>query len=418
MMFLDHPNRRVRKATPSATHTYFWDGWLLVREILTTNDYPLATIDYHWGKDLSGSFQGAGGVGGLLYLKRDGSIYVPHYDAFGNITHYCDAQGNVVASYTYDVFGRTLSAIGQMADFFRHRFSTKYYDPETGFYYYDYRYYAPELARWTTRDPIGEGGGLNLYSFCGNDGVNNWDDFGQEPQNSQVHSLLKTSYEIVPITFEAWCIRKRNNPLFDFLGNIITIGLWGNREEFIFDTGENAECNDEISVPCADGTLFFRMYPHIGYPPEIGEPAKVPSKPQNPRGNSIAGGAANFPLPNATRFSASKLFGPSSFAGYDPTIAFPKGYPRYDYPFALFNIGRSFILKDIDGDQIDGDEKEGLWRSWNTIYHQPNHSDGSLSFHVNCGDLVEIEMGNVDNYEFRRKYRVKNYKSSSWRGSN
>ena len=31
-----------------------------------------------------------------------------------------------------------------MADVFRHRFSTKYYDDETGLYYYGYRFYSPK----------------------------------------------------------------------------------------------------------------------------------------------------------------------------------------------------------------------------------------------------------------------------------
>ncbi len=77
-MFLDHPNRRVWKVTPSATHIYLYDGWNLVREVqwpvasgqwpvgpLATSHYPLVT-DYIWGKDLSGTLSGAGGVGGLL----------------------------------------------------------------------------------------------------------------------------------------------------------------------------------------------------------------------------------------------------------------------------------------------------------------------------------------------------------------
>ena len=34
------------------------------------------------------------------------------------------------------------------------------------------RYYVPETGRWASRDPIGEYGGLNLYGFVGNDGVN------------------------------------------------------------------------------------------------------------------------------------------------------------------------------------------------------------------------------------------------------
>ncbi len=164
----DAQGRRVKKVTPSATHTYFWDGWLLVRETLTTNDCPLATIDYHWGKDLSGSFQGAGGIGGLLYLTVDGITYVPFYDNNGNVTHYCDEQGSVVASYTYDAFGNTIAQSGPMAAFFRHRFSTKYLDDETGFYYYGYRYYSPQLMRWLNRDPIEEEGGVNLYTMCRN----------------------------------------------------------------------------------------------------------------------------------------------------------------------------------------------------------------------------------------------------------
>ena len=60
------------------------------------------------------------------------------------------------------------------------RFSTKYLDEETGLYYYGYRYYSPELGRWVSRDPIEETGGLNLYEFCGNDGVGKVDGLGLE----------------------------------------------------------------------------------------------------------------------------------------------------------------------------------------------------------------------------------------------
>jgi hypothetical protein len=35
------------------------------------------------------------------------------------------------------------------------------------------------LGRWLSRDPIGEDGGVNLYAFVGNDGVNGWDHLGQ-----------------------------------------------------------------------------------------------------------------------------------------------------------------------------------------------------------------------------------------------
>ena len=129
--------------------------WLLRLETISTAG-GLVTIEYVWGKDISGSIGGAAGIGGLLYTKINGAIYVPQYDAYGNIIGYCDAAGNIVASYTYDAFGRTISQSGALADVFAFRYSTKYFDRETGFYYYGKRYYSPALRRWLTRDPIGE----------------------------------------------------------------------------------------------------------------------------------------------------------------------------------------------------------------------------------------------------------------------
>jgi hypothetical protein len=46
--------------------------------------------------------------------------------------------------------------------------------------YYGYRYYDPTTGRWPSRDPIEEKGGMNLYGFVGNSGVNWWDYMGLE----------------------------------------------------------------------------------------------------------------------------------------------------------------------------------------------------------------------------------------------
>jgi RHS repeat-associated protein len=103
--------------------------------------------------------------------RRSGNRYV---------TEYVGSDGAVAARYEYDPFGNTTAMSGPMADTFPFRFSTKYFDAETGFYYYGYRYYSPELGRWLNRDPIEEEGGLNLYGFVGNDPVNRWDRLGLE----------------------------------------------------------------------------------------------------------------------------------------------------------------------------------------------------------------------------------------------
>ena len=185
----DHRNRRIRKivqclhstsAPPPApptgtdewqtleTHTFVWDGNNIVLEKVEFANGTTRTFEYFWGLDKSGTEQGAGGVGGLLAVSRNGQFYFPTYDNNGNVTKYIDESGNVVAAYEYDDFGRYISQTGSLADFFRHRFSTKYYDPETGLYYYDYRFYSPDWRIWLNRDPMDERGGMNLYSFCNN----------------------------------------------------------------------------------------------------------------------------------------------------------------------------------------------------------------------------------------------------------
>ena len=166
--FYDAKSRRVRKVTPEAITTFFYDDWNLIEERIAYTNGTTSTIHYYWGKDLSGTLQGAGGVGGLLYITVDGTIFIPCYDNNGNITRYLDSSGATVAQYTYDAFGNTISQSGPLADLFRHRFSTKYFDAETGLYYYGYRFYHPLLMRWLNRDPLEEEGGLNLYTICKN----------------------------------------------------------------------------------------------------------------------------------------------------------------------------------------------------------------------------------------------------------
>ncbi len=49
---------------------------------------------------------------------------------------------------------------------------------------YQYRWYDPVTGRWPSRDPIEERGGINLYGFVGNDGMNKWDVLGRIPELS------------------------------------------------------------------------------------------------------------------------------------------------------------------------------------------------------------------------------------------
>ena len=57
-------------------------------------------------------------------------------------------------------------------------FSSKRYDPESGFVYFGRRYYDPATARWITEDPLGREAGPNRYAFVHNNPLTNVDLYG------------------------------------------------------------------------------------------------------------------------------------------------------------------------------------------------------------------------------------------------
>ena len=176
----DHRHRRVRKATVAGTCLFAYDGRNLTAEVFVDSQTGATNVTrYLWGPDLSGTLQGAGGVGGLLAVIRSDGTFFPCYDANGNVTDYVDAYGAVRGHFGYDAFGNTVAMWGDLAHTFKFRFSTKYWDDETRSYYYGYRFYSPELGRWLSKDLIGELGGLNLYGFSGNDAVKHIDYLGK-----------------------------------------------------------------------------------------------------------------------------------------------------------------------------------------------------------------------------------------------
>ena len=162
---------------------YLYDGMRVIQERNASN-VPL--VSYTRGNDLSGSLEGAGGIGGLLgrshgYASTNGNWYTHnfyHADGNGNITYLVNSSQALAASYRYDPFGNTTASSGTLATANVYRFSSKEIHVNSGLYYYGYRWYAPSLQRWVNRDPIGEKGGVNLYEVFENDPIASVDAFG------------------------------------------------------------------------------------------------------------------------------------------------------------------------------------------------------------------------------------------------
>jgi len=125
-----------------------YDGMLVVQE---RDSFNIPKLTYTRGPDLSGTLEGAGGIGGLLALSDHKSQVLDHSyfhaDGNGNVTALVDTNQNVVARYLYDPFGNTLSATGPKAALNKYRFSSKEWHQPSGMVYYGYRWYVPELRK-------------------------------------------------------------------------------------------------------------------------------------------------------------------------------------------------------------------------------------------------------------------------------
>ena len=167
---------------------FIYDAWNVLEEHHYDGASQLiGTRYYTWGSDLSGSMQGAGGIGGLLMTEDTvgtNAVYYHHYDGNGNVILLSDHTGTASASYRYAAFGRTRYAAGPHASLNPYRFSTKPVEDTTGLYYYGYRFYDAEMGRWISRDPIGEEGGQNLYVLTHNSPVSFQDSLGLQSKGN------------------------------------------------------------------------------------------------------------------------------------------------------------------------------------------------------------------------------------------
>jgi hypothetical protein len=74
--------------TPRLIEPYVYDGWNVVLTLNGASSNPPNAIirKSTWGLDLSGTLQGAGGIGGLLANREGANSYWYFYDGNGNVT--------------------------------------------------------------------------------------------------------------------------------------------------------------------------------------------------------------------------------------------------------------------------------------------------------------------------------------------
>ena len=115
---------------------------------------------------------------GIIYHGRTSFV---HTDYTGSTSFFTDIGGLKIAAIAYRPFGNLNQSSG-VIDF--RTFSIHPFDQESGLYYLKRRYYAPDIARFLTPDPLalyqpqkllGRPKALHPYIFVGNDPLNNID---------------------------------------------------------------------------------------------------------------------------------------------------------------------------------------------------------------------------------------------------
>jgi RHS repeat-associated protein len=226
------------------TERYIYDGW---NRIATLDAANQPQQRFTWGTDLSGAMQGAGGVGGLLWIEDvpTSTTHLVCMDGNGNVTTLINATTKQpTARYEYSPFGELIRQSGPYAATNSYRFSTKPQDPTTALLYYGYRWFKPDWNIWASRDPIAENGGVNLYGFALNNAIKFYDYLGGRPGElvlPEGGGAGNPDYQkIAELDYEKWKIRKKeidaaNSQFNDALSNYL---FPGNKKNHHYDKYE------------------------------------------------------------------------------------------------------------------------------------------------------------------------------------
>ena len=161
----DPVGRRVGKITPASTTAWLLDGMDILRETVTGSSPGMAYYVHGTGIDEP------------LGKEVSGDVEYYHADGLGSVVKITDQGGAIVHAYEYDVWGNIALGVERPG----YAFTGREWDPEIGLYYYRARYYDPNAGRFISEDPIGFGGGPNLFGYAGGNPVFWRDPLGLKP---------------------------------------------------------------------------------------------------------------------------------------------------------------------------------------------------------------------------------------------
>ena len=174
----DSMGRMLTRDDGTDLTTFTWDHWDCIKEVTGESE----TV-YHIPE------------GQILSFIRDGERYELYADALGSCRMITDSEGEIAARYEYDAWGRAISVAEDSALVgFPNRFvggEGVRLDHFSNLYYMRERWYDPSIRCFISRDPLGEAGGFNLYTYVGNQPLDEVDPFGLNPNRRRARPATR-----------------------------------------------------------------------------------------------------------------------------------------------------------------------------------------------------------------------------------
>ena len=153
-------HRLDRDGKPCNRTTFLWDGLQMIQESSADKRQSL----YLYTDE--GSYEP------LARIDTDGNqeqhIRYFHTDLNGCPEELTDANGKILWECSFQLWGKRIHEIEHESVEQNLRYQGQYLDRETGLHYNTFRYYDPDIGRFTQPDPIGLAGGFNLYQYAPN----------------------------------------------------------------------------------------------------------------------------------------------------------------------------------------------------------------------------------------------------------
>lgn len=166
----DHRGYRIKrlKNEDVTQFTFGLNGEILSKKTNDQIEHYIYMFGKHFAKEIYKSDKENIGK----YEERIRLYY--HTDNLGSTIAITDENGDKVWSNNYTAFGNSTNESGLIEEL--GIYTGKEIDPDTGLYYFNARWYDPDMGRFITEDPIKDG--TNWHIYCSNNPINYIDPTG------------------------------------------------------------------------------------------------------------------------------------------------------------------------------------------------------------------------------------------------